>query len=101
MNILKYKKRPVVIEAAQYDGTEKCAGELAEWGKGPDGKTTILPLYDVWDGGEKFDRLEILTLEGTHLVSPGDFVVKGVKGEFYPVKPDIFILTYESAGEEK
>jgi hypothetical protein len=39
----------------------------------------------------------IATLEGQHIVSVGDFIIKGVKGEFYPCKPDIFEMTYEPA----
>lgn len=43
--------------------------------------------------------IEIQTLEGTMLAVPGDWIIKGVKGEFYPCKPDIFAATYEIAGE--
>jgi hypothetical protein len=43
------------------------------------------------------DYLEIETLEGTHIASPGDYIIKGIKGEFYPCKPDIFRMTYEPA----
>ena len=44
------------------------------------------------------EREEIETLEGTMVANPGDFVIEGIKGEFYPCKPDIFAATYEAAG---
>jgi hypothetical protein len=48
-------------------------------------------------GNETF---EIETLEGNHIVSIGDWIIQGVKGEFYPCKPDIFEMTYEAVGEQ-
>jgi hypothetical protein len=78
----KFRKKPVVIEAVQYHGD-----------------TTDLP-YDMgtaisrsYRGGSCF----ITTLEGEHECRPGDWIIRGVKGEFYPCKPDIFALTYEPA----
>ena len=41
------------------------------------------------------NTIEIPTLEGTMIASPGDWIIKGVKGEFYPCKPDVFDITYE------
>ena len=79
----KYRKKPVVIEAVQWDGTN---GDLIkEWGKGfrkieYDLKPAILRIY---------------TLEGVMEASLGDWVIKGIKGELYPCKPDIFEATYE------
>lgn len=72
-----YRKRPVVVEAVQYTGTN--LKEVAR--------------FVGCDFDE--DSLTIRTKEGHMHVSTGDFVVKGVHGEFYPVKPDIFIATYE------
>ena len=72
---MKYRKKPVVIEAWQFDGTNFPASYPFIWtGKG---------------------ELKIATLEGGMLVSPGDWVITGVKGEMYPCKPDIFEATYE------
>jgi hypothetical protein len=80
--IRKYRKKPVVIEALQWRGS-------------PDN----LALREFVGEALYFDGLAenpfIGTLEGDHLVSPGDFVIKGVQGEFYPCKPDIFEQTYE------
>ena len=79
---MKFRKKPVVIEATQYEfgkpWPEGCVGL-------PDDQTHQDPRC-VW----------IETLEGGHVVSPGDWVITGVKGERYPCKPDIFEMTYEA-----
>ena len=49
------------------------------------------------DHPERGSVLSIATLEGAHWVTPGDYVIRGVQGEFYPCKPDIFSATYEPA----
>lgn len=79
----KYRKKPVVIEAVQFNGYP--------WQK---------ELYDLIGSSEypvkSFDiHLRIETLEGTHRADIGDWIIKGVKGELYPCKPDIFEMTYE------
>lgn len=78
-----YRKKPVVIQAEQY---------IAERDR--------LPFSDEGDPVE-YDEDEhrpyILSLEGKHWVSDGDWIIRGVKGEFYACKPDIFALTYEAA----
>jgi len=81
---MKFRKKPVVIEAIQYTGTPDSNREIIDFCLGS--KTPAL-LNDK--------RLIIATLEGDHTVSVGDFVIKGVQGEFYPCKPDIFAQTYE------
>lgn len=78
---MKYRKKPVVIEAIQFTGT---LGNLVELAAFMNDETYIN------DG-----KLEIDTLEGTMTASPGDYIIKGVRGEFYPCKPDIFEQTYE------
>lgn len=85
---MKFRKKPVVIEAIQFTGSnpaEICrfmgAGEWEE---------------DFLDAG-----LEIKTLEGTMKASPGDWIIRGVAGEYYPCKPDIFAATYEPVTEER
>jgi len=74
-----------VIEAIQYQGEE-----------------TLHRVKILWqdDLQPETNEYEIETLEGNHLVSKGDFIIKGVAGEFYPCKPDIFELTYELVTEE-
>lgn len=77
----KYRKKPVVIEAVQYDGEN-----AAEIGHFAGLNASIM-------GRQK--ALTIHTLEGNMHVSPGDYVIRGVSNEFYPCKPDIFAQTYE------
>jgi len=84
---MKYRKKPVVIEAIQFTGSESYNRMATEWGTPFEDGTTSNDL-DAW--------LTITTLEGGHKASPGDWIIKGVKGEFYPCKPDIFAMTYEA-----
>lgn len=79
-----FTKKPVEIEARQYDGTSRNASELMEW--------ISENNYYAWKDD---DDLVISTLEGPHHAKPGDWIIKGIKGEFYPCKPDIFDATYE------
>lgn len=87
-----WRKRPVVVEAFQWDGTE--AGCQAAKARFPELETSSKsghlrrPEVTSW---------HIRTLEGHMRVSPGDWIVRGVAGEFYPCKPDIFAATYEPA----
>ena len=86
---MKFRKKPVVIEAVRYTGSN-CA-EVAEFtGDGwPDS-----PCECTGD-----EPWLIETLEGVMEASPGDWIIRGVKGEFYPCKPDIFAATYELADD--
>ena len=79
----KFVKKPVVIEAIQYDGINITEVEDFVGAK----------LPSVWLSVED-TQLVIPTLEGDMKVSKGDYVIKGIKGEFYPCKPDIFKSTY-------
>jgi hypothetical protein len=86
---MKYRKKPVVIEAMQFDGTIRCLADInAEMGS----NATFRP-----SDGPDFGFAVISTLEGEMVASPQDFIIRGVKGEFYPCKPDIFAATYEPA----
>lgn len=86
----KWRKLPLLIDACLWDLT-------------PDALTTI----DTWaeecgrslnpDGDPGNGSLIIPTLEGNHEARPGDFIIRGVQGEIYPCKPDIFRATYERA----
>lgn len=81
----QYRKKPVVIDAVQLSYTD-----TSQW-------------YDVleWCGGTKVNKITtraiiaIDTLEGTMTAEAGDWIIRGVKGEFYPCKPDVFAATYE------
>lgn len=81
--INRFRSKPVVIEAIQFDGLQESIWEILDWSK------------DIVQDGAEGDKLYISTLEGTMTAQVGDWIVKGLKGEFYPVKPDIMALKYE------
>ena len=83
---MKYRKKPVVIEAVQF---------LEQTIDGPEEFREVVKYKNKMSGGYFY----IETLEGEHIVSEGDWIIKGVKGEFYPCKPDIFEMTYEPEGK--
>ncbi|QXX74211.1 hypothetical protein [Methylovirgula sp. HY1] len=81
----KYRKKPVVIDAVQFNGKNTQA--IMIWAAG----STVV----IRSGTP--DCLTVATPEGDMLASLGDWIIRGVKGEFYPCKPDIFEATYEAA----
>lgn len=85
LQVDQYRKRPVVIEAVQFTGFNQ--KELADWcgGQYADPPRILEPL-----------GMDIPTLEGTMVAWEGDWIIKGVAGEFYPCKHDIFVKTYEA-----
>ena len=80
----KYRKKPVVIEAVKLEHNTDSQDKIIAWGVGEIKKGA--------DGG-----LKIPTLEGDMRAQTGDYIIKGISGEFYPCKPDIFKATYEEA----
>lgn len=76
---MKYRKKPVIIEATQW----------FKHGDHPMVQPNSLDPMSGW----------IQTLEGGHIVSSGDYIITGVKGEHYPCKPDIFMATYDIVEE--
>ena len=95
---MKYKKKPVIIEAIQWNGSnlediQKFVGKPLNW----------FINDTAWQFGMGIPVVEmsIETLEGEMIVSQNDFVIKGVNGEFYPCKPDIFDKTYELVEESE
>ena len=91
-----YRKKPVEVEAIQYLGVSNLEDVLAFTGKHPSWYTYFKSMDDykrfVATHGEIF---KIKTLEGSMLAQPGDWIIRGVAGEHYPCKPDIFEKTYE------
>lgn len=85
----KFIKKPVIIEAYRFNGSSTDVALLNNWiagGSCPE------------EGGIKtrdIKNFEIHTLEGVMTANPGDWIIKGVQGEFYPCKPDIFEATYD------
>lgn len=88
---MKYRKKPVVIEAVQYNGMN--SAEIAQF------MGVIIRTKTSPEEGNPSGKITIETLEGDMKASIGDFIIKGVQGEFYPCKPDIFELTYEIVKE--
>lgn len=84
-----FTKRSVTIAAMPTDGTPESNRAVIDWTR--DSETRA--FMDENGGGE--EQLSINTLEGAHWVTPGDWIVRGIKGEHYPVKPDIFAATYD------
>lgn len=82
---MKYRKKPIVIEAVQYDGTLQSVSSL--------GMAAICQNLCS-------DEIEISTLEGVMKARPGDYIIKGIRGEFYPCKADIFEASYEAIHNE-
>ena len=91
---MKYRKKPVVIEAIRYT-----SGNYLEIKNfvGESLKMEVIREAEHTEQGEipMWVELKIKTLEGDMLVNGGDYVIRGVNGEFYPCKPDIFEKTYE------
>ncbi|MGL6201137.1 MAG: hypothetical protein ACRC3H_19630 [Lachnospiraceae bacterium] len=100
---MKYRKKPVEVEAVQWTGNNEqeiytfCGGNaLKDATDFLEGKPTMMAINE-----SEFERtLVIRTLEGDMAASIGDYIIKGVQGEFYPFKPDIFEQTYEKVEGE-
>lgn len=93
--IRRFRKVPVQLEAVEFKYESKCIEFLKTW-MGESFGTT-----HKWRHPDAVGELEIRTLEdgkclkATHIATEGDFIIKGVEGEFYPVKPNIFWKLYE------
>lgn len=85
---MKWRKKPVVIDAMQYFSSTPMYDIVRNFAGLPEDSKVFM---------RQGECLMINTLEGTLLALPGDYIIKGVKGEFYSCKPDIFIMTYEEA----
>ena len=89
---MRYRKKPVEVEAIQWDGIN--LSDIKDFV----GESLICKIYDcAWEvnAAPVIAELQIRTLEGNMSVSKGDYIIKGIQGEFYPCKPDIFEQTYE------
>ncbi len=103
----KFRKKPVVIEAVQFDGTPESGAEIVAWAEsfGVQEVEYHPFLADHFEGDPKVyvahpdPYMRIKTLEGVMSASAGDWIIRGVQGEFYPCKPDIFEVTCEAVME--
>ena len=96
----KFRKKPVIIEAKQATGTPDSSREIIDWTRGSATPafmdTEVRNCSAEHPDGFDYPVLKINTLEGAMTVKSGDWIIKGVKGEFYPCKPDIFAATYDA-----
>ena len=85
----RYRKKPIVIDAVQF--TEE---NRDEW-------LALIDTHRVWSKEDgSLDYAIVPTLEGDHRASPGDWIIRGIKGEIYPCREDIFRLTYEQVPDD-
>lgn len=98
MTIARYRERPVEIDAMQWDGTAEGATRIIDWihSSGSTANYTCSnPDRCAENDGDTPHSIAIRTLEGTMHANLGDWIIKGVVGEFYPCRDDIFAATYE------
>lgn len=96
----QYRKKPVAVEAARF--TNLNAPDIVRW-IGDDKAKMKLESDEAWKLGKAPPIFSIMisTLEGDMKAMPGDYIIKGINGEFYPCKPDIFEKTYEAVEQLK
>jgi hypothetical protein len=85
---MKFRKKPVVVDAMQFTGNN--GDDVVEWAKSLGAVGAV-----CWGSPDLEDVLIISTLEGTMHASPGDWIIRGTSGEFYPCKDAIFQETYD------
>lgn len=93
----KFRKKPVIIEAIQWTNAPDNFTKILEWSSGK--VSSASPL--IWPARAKdaWSCLQIETMEGCMLANLNDWIIRGVSGEYYPCKPDIFNKTYEKIEE--
>jgi hypothetical protein len=98
MELKRYRKKPIVIEAGQWHLLNNMPGVVIPVWISQDGR-----VLGEYTGQENFPHANlgfgIKTLEGWHVVIDGDWIILGIKGEKYPCKPDIFEMSYEEVEE--
>ena len=98
---MKYRKKPVDVEAIQYFNADDGKITLDECIRFGEGKVTTESEVLSIDSSVEGVYLTIETLEGNMKINNGDWIIKGITGEFYPCKPDIFEKTYDKVEEDR
>lgn len=93
-----YRKKPVEVEAFQWTGTPDQEPEPSWMNEALRNGRAI--IYHLHNSPNEVAEMGIRTLEGEMFATQGDYIIRGVKGELYPCKPDIFHLTYEKVKHE-
>ena len=96
--VKKYRRKPIILEAVRW--TEDNTDEVLDFGQGK----IKYKRYKYCPNGRDIvygEELHIETLEGTLIASKGDYIIKEIRGEFYPCKPDVFEKIYEEVREYK
>lgn len=104
MSVKKYRKKPVTIEAMQWNGTSQGATPIIQWILDNGGSGCLWcsdPDRCSKTGGDCPHTICIRTLEGDMHASLGDYIIRGVQGEFYPCRADVFAATYEEVINEE
>src|SRR3990172_5277119 len=91
---MKFRKKPVVIEAIQWDGTLRGYEQIKV--AFPDLQDASITKYAPANQAYSW---RIMTLKGSHDVNENDWIIRGIEDEYYPCKPDIFVLAYESTSQ--
>lgn len=89
---MKFRKKPIVVDAMLWPRIRSTDSQITARAK-PVRDWVGPAMSDYWEDGWLFGRIQ--TPEGTMLADPGDWIIRDVKGEFYPCKPGIFEATYE------
>ncbi len=100
-----FRKKPVIIEAVQFERIDLLEGEVHNI---QFSTSEPLPQWvrdafvddQLWPNLKDGKSLVVKTLEGEHIASPGDWIIRGVEGELYPCKPNIFAQIYEAVDEQ-
>jgi hypothetical protein len=92
-----YTKKPVTVEAKKFDGSYDSGVDIVRWIKA----NSWLQVQLKVDHDNEVFYVVIPTLEGDMRANEGDYIIRGIKGEFYPCKPDVFEASYEPVGGGK
>lgn len=100
--MIKYRKKPLIVEAfhmtrqARWDNADWPGWLHEAWNLNPGQLNAITPVkVGGWEGARVLDMLTVKTLVGDQYIFPGDWIVKGVEGELYPVSKSVFEASYE------
>lgn len=98
MKAEKFRKKPIEVEVMQWDGSDESNEDIQRWTSGKAWPSRRTEVYKSEDGLKRIRGwfvLRIRTAEGTMWANIGDYIIRGIYGEFYPCTPHVFEATYE------